>query len=660
MLQQFREFAERKWIRLIFALFLVIPFGLFGIDYYFKAPIGGDTIATVGSQRIGQQEFDNAIRRQTEQFRAQFGANFDATMMENPEFRRSVLDRLVSDRLLAAGAQGSGIRIGDKQLAERIKSEPVFHDEKGQFSRKSYEAIAKQEGLTPLGFDERLRESMRQANYRDAIVETAFVPRATLDNFIRLSEQTREVSVVNFAPEPFAAKVKVSPEQVKEYYEGHKAEFTLPEQARVEYLELSADALAAQTPVAAEDVKRMYDEQMKAGRWGQKEERKASHVLITVKPDAKDDEKKAAELKAKAIAAEVRKKGVSFAEVAKRDSQDPGSAQQGGDLGFFARGAMVKPFEDAAFAAKKGEIVGPVASDFGYHVIQVTDIRPERVKSLADATPEIEAEFKKSAATRKFAEVAEAFTNIVYEQPSSLKPAADLLKLNVLASGWFSKQFGAPPVLSNPKLLAEIFSDDAIKGKRNTSAVEVRPGTLVAARVLEHKPSELRALEGVQADILRRLQREEALKLAAVEGEAKLKVLQGGKDADVKWPAVLAVNKLKPGGIFPPVLDAVLRADAKKLPAYIGVSTPAGYSLVKVARVVDIAKIDDAKREGLGTQLRSAVAAQELEASLASVRGRVGVSVRKDALEKKDAEGAPVQSSAPAPRRPPSKFGGGS
>jgi len=658
-MMQFREFAERKIVRLFFALFLVIPFGLFGIDYYFKAPIGGDTIATVGSQRIGQQDFDNAIRRQTEQYRAQFGANFDATLMENPEMRRGVLDRLVGERLLAAGAQGSGIRIGDQQLAERIKGEAVFHDANGQFSRKNYEAIAKQEGLTPVGFDERLRENMRLSNYRDAIVETAFIPRATLDNFIRLSEQTREVSVVNIAPEPFLAKVKVGPEAVKEYYEAHKAEFTLPEQARVEYVELSSDALAAQVPVAAEDVKRIYDEQMKVGRWGQKEERKASHVLIAVKPDAKDDEKKAAEAKAKAIAAEVRKKGVVFAEVAKRESQDPGSAGQGGDLGFFASGAMVKPFEDAAFAAKKGEIVGPVASDFGYHVIQVTDIRPARVKSLADATPEIEAELKKNAAARRFAEVAEPFTNIVYEQPSSLKPAAELLKLNVQASGWFSKQFGAPPALSNPKLLAEIFSDDAIKAKRNTTAVEVRPGVLLAARVIEHKPSELRALEAVQADIQRRLQREEALKLAAAEGEAKLKDLQAGKEsAELKWPAVLAVNKLRPGGLFPPVLDAVLRADAKKLPAYVGVSTPAGYSLVRVARVIELEKIDDAKREGLATQLRSAVAAQELEASLASVRSRVGVSVRKDALEKKDAEGAPAQSSAPPPRRPPSKFGG--
>ncbi len=657
MLEQIREFGNKKIVRLIFALFLVIPFGLFGIDYYFKAPVGGDTIATVGPARIGQQEFDNAIRRQAEQFRQQFGGQFDASIMEKPEMRQGVLDRLVSERLLAVGAQQAGIRVGDKQLAERIRTEPAFHDASGNFSKKNYELIAKQEGLTPVGLDERLRENMRLTAYRDAITETAFVPRASLDNFIRLSEQTRELAVVNITPEAHLPKVKVTPEQLKAYYEGHKAEFTIPEQVRIDYLELSADALAAQVPVAAEEVRRVYDEQMKVGRWGTKEERKAAHVLIAVKPDAKEAEQKVAEAKARAIAAEVRRKGADFGAVAKRESQDPGSAPQGGDLGFFARGAMVKAFEDAAFGAKKGEIVGPVKSDFGWHVIQVTDIRPERVKSLADATPEIEAELKKGAAARKFVETAESFANIVYEQPSSLNPSADLLKLNVASSGWFSKALGAPPPVANAKLLGEIFADDAIKAKRNTSAVEVRPGVLVAARVVEHKPSELRAFETVQAEIQRRLQREEAMKLAQAEGEEKLKALQAGQDAGLKGPALLAVTRQKTGGLFPQVLDGALRADAKKLPAYVGVTTPAGYSLVKVERVIELAKIDDAKREGLGTQLRSAVAQQQLEASLSSVRARVGVSVRKDVLEKKDAGPAPQKTDTPPVPRAPSKFG---
>ena len=634
MLEQFREFGNKRIVRLLFALFLVIPFGLFGIDYYFRTPIGGDTLVSVGPARIGAQEYDNALRQQAEIYRQQFRGNFDQSLMDNPEIRRSVLDKLVAERLVAIGAQRAGVRIGDKELARRIAEEPFFQVD-GRFSKERYEMIAKGQGLTMVGLDERLREDYRQQQFRSAIVQTAIVPRATLDSFIRLSEQTREVSLVNLTPEAYLPKVTIKPEDVKAYYDKNVAEFTTPEQARVEYIELSTDALAAQLPVAQDEIVDLYKRGVEAGRFGQKEERKASHILLAVKADAPKAEKEAVEAKARAIAERVRKAPATFAEIAKKESQDPGSAAQGGDLGFFPRGAMVKAFEDAAYGAKKGDIVGPVASEFGYHVIQVTDVRPEKVKSLAEATPEIESQVRRQNASRRFAEVAEQFTNMVYEQPSSLKPAADTLKLGIQQSPWLTKGMPSLPVLSNPKLTAEIFSADAIKNKRNTSAVEVSPGVLVSARVIEHRPPQLKPFETVQADIQRRLQREEALKLARAEGEAKLKDLQAGKDAGLKWPAPLAVNRQKPGGLFPQAIDKVFRADAKKLPTYVGVETPAGYALVQVTKVIDVEKIDDAKREGMAARLRDSVAAQELEATLASVRGRVGVTMRKDALEKK-------------------------
>src|ERR1700694_258573 len=403
MLEHFREFAHKRVVRIFFAIFLIIPFGLFGIDYYFRSPVGGDAIANVGRARIGAAEFDQAIRQQAEGYRQQFRGQFDAAIMDNPEVRASVLDRLVGDKLIAIGAERAGIRMGDKQLAQRILTEPFFQVD-GQFNKERYELVARSQGLTTVGLEERLRQEYRQQEFRSSIVDTAFVPRATLDSFIKLSEQTREVSVVNLAPDAYLAKVKVTPEQVKAYYDAHAPEFTMPERARVEYVEMSLDALAARTPASAEEVKKVYDEEARAGKLGQKEERKASHILIMVKPDAKDAEKKAAQAKAQEIAARVRRNPASFADVAKKESQDPGSAAQGGDLGFFSRGSMVKPFEDAVFAAKKNEIVGPVASDFGYHVIRVTDIKPEKVKSLAEAGPQIEASLKKQAASRGFAE----------------------------------------------------------------------------------------------------------------------------------------------------------------------------------------------------------------------------------------------------------------
>jgi peptidyl-prolyl cis-trans isomerase D len=634
MLEQIREFGNKRIVRFLFALFLIIPFGLFGIDYYFHTPVGGDTVASVGSQRIGQVDLDQAVRQQAEIYRQQFRGNFDPALMENPEVKRAVLDRLIADKLVIVGSERAGVRIPDKVLAERIASEPGFQ-ENGRFSKERYEQIAKANNLTPVGLDERLRADFRQQTFRDAIAATAFVPKTSVEAFVKLSEQSREVSVVNLTPDQYMDKVKVTPEQVKSYYDSHAAEFTVPEQVRVEYVELSADALAAQVPVAAEDVKKLYEEGVAQGRFGDPEQRRASHILIAVKPGASEADKKAAHDKAQAIADQLRKNPKAFADVAKKESQDPGSAAQGGDLGLFGKGAMVKPFEDAAFGAKKDEIVGPVQSDFGWHVIKVTEIKPAKVKSLAEATPELEAQLKKSVAERKFVDAAENFTNLVYDQSTSLKPAADALKVQIRQSPWISKGQPSAPPFNNPKLLAEIFSGEAIKAKRNTSAIEISPGVLVAAHVVEHKDAQLKTFDTVKADIEKKLKRDEALKLAKAEGEAKLKELQAGKDAGLKWPEPLAVNRQRPGGLFPQVVDRAFRSDAKKLPAYVGTDTPAGYSLVKVTKVVEPEKIDEAQRDQLGSRLREAVAMEELEATLASLRERVGVKVKKDALEKK-------------------------
>jgi peptidyl-prolyl cis-trans isomerase D len=637
MLESLRKVTDNRIFRIIFALFLVIPFGLFGIDAYFKGgPTGGDTVATVGSARVTSGEYDQAVRQQTELYRQQFGRNFDASIMENPEVRRGVLDRLVNEKLLLVGANKNGMRLDDKTLADRISSTPEFQVG-GRFSRQRYEEIARANNLSPVGLDERLREDFSQQQFRRSFTETAIVPRSTVESFIRLTEQTRDVAVVNLTPDQYASQVKVTPDQVKAFYEANKAaRFTTPERVRVEFVELSLDALAAQAQAPAEEVKSIYEEGLKAGRWGTREERRASHVLIATKPDASEADKKAAQQKAQGIADAVRKNPKSFAEVAKKESQDPGSGAQGGDLGFFGRGAMVKPFEDAVYAAKKGDIVGPVQSDFGWHVIMVTDLKPEKVKSLAEATPEIEAQVKKGAAQRRFAETAEQFTNIVYEQPASLKPAAEMLKVAIQQSPWITKGQPAPhPLLGNPKLAGELFSDDVVKAKRNTAAIEVAPNTLVAARLLEHKPAEQRPFESVQAEIERQLQRDEAVKLAKADGEAKLKLLQEGKDAGVKWPAPLAVNRQKPGGLFPQVIDRAFRVDARKLPAYAGAESPMGYSLVQVTKVTQPEKIDEAQRTALGNQLRQAVSMVEMDAALDQLRRDVGVSVRKDALEKK-------------------------
>lgn len=632
MLETIRTAAQTWLAKLILAV-ITIPFAMWGIESYIQTPAGQDTVAKVGHEKISSQEFNDAVRQQLDQFKRQFGGNIDPSIMDNPEMRKSILDQLIDQRLFARASEQAGVKVSDDALRERLATEGMFLEE-GKFKPARYEEFLKSSGYNAKTFEALLRKDMERQAFAGSIANTAFVPKTSVDSFLKAAEQSREVALINFTPDQYTAQVKVAPEQVKAYYDQHQAEFTIPEQARVEYIELSADTLAPVVQVSADDIKKFYD--TNSARYIVKEERKASHILINAAASASEQVKKEAKDKADDLYAQLKKNPKLFAELAKKNSQDPGSAANGGDLGFFARGAMVKPFEDAVFKASKDELIPPVLSDYGYHIILVTDVRPEKGKSLAEATPEIEGELKKQAAQRRFAEVAEKFSNAVYEQSASLKAASEVSGLPVRQGPWISKGQSALAPFNNPKLSQALFSDDVLKNKRNTEAVEIAPSALVAARVVESKPSVVRPFEEVEKGIVARLTREEAGKLAKKEGEAKLQALREGKAADVKWPTLLAVSRANAGGLPPAVINAALTLDPKTLPAYTGVDNPAGgYSLIQVAKVVEAGPVDDAKQKAAQARLAQAVTQQEMQSLLAVVRAKSDVSIAKDALEKK-------------------------
>ena len=247
---------------------------------------------------------------------------------------------------------------------------------------------------------------------------------------------------------------------------------------------LALDSVAAQIEVSADEVKQFYEQNLK--QYAQGEERQASHILIAVDSKSSAEEKQAARAKAEELLKQVKQNPASFADVAKKYSQDPGSAAKGGDLGFFPRGAMVKPFEDAVFQMKVGEIAGPVESQFGYHIIRLTAVKG---RGLDDVKKQVELDLKRQKAGKKFSELAEQFNNLVFEQGDSLKPAADALKLPIQNSGWVSRSGSENKLLNNPKLLQAVFSEDAVKNKRNSEVIDVGNNTLVAARVIEYKPA---------------------------------------------------------------------------------------------------------------------------------------------------------------------------
>ena len=635
MLEAIRN-ATKTWIAKWILAAITIPFALWGVESYIKTPTGVNTIATVGEEKINSGEFNEAVRQQLEQFKRQFGPSIDASIMDNPQMRQSILDQLIDQRLFAKASQATGVKVSDTALRDRIASEVSFQ-ENGKFAQARYETYLKASGQTATMFEAQLRKDLERSQFASSIANTGITPAASVSGYLLASEQSREIAMLNITPDQFTAKVKVTPEQAKAYYETHQTEFTIAEQVKPEYVELSIDTIAPTVQAAADEIAAFF-ESNKTRFVQKKEERKASHILINAASNAPDALKKDAKAKADDLFAQLKKNIKVFPELAKTHSQDPGSGAAGGDLGFFSRGLMTKPFEDAVFKAAKGDLIGPVETEFGYHIILLNDIRPEVGKTLAEATPEIEGEIKKQKAQRKFAEIAEKFTNAAYEQSSSLKPAAEVAGLAIRQGPWISKGQGAAPPFNNPKLVQALFGDDVAKSKRNTDAIEIAANTLVAARVLEHKPSSVRPLAEVEKNIIAKLTREEAGKLAKADGEAKLAALQSGKAvADLKWPSLLAVSRNNPGGLPPPVIDAAMKLQAKTLPAYAGTENPGGgFSLIQVAKVIDAPAADEAKLKATRNRVAQAMSQQEMTSLLAQMRTKVDVTIAKDALEKKD------------------------
>lgn len=632
----FDAVRNNKRIVQIFLVLITLPFAFWGVESYIRNVGGGGDVASVGGSKISQQEFAQALREQQERMRAAMGREFNPAIFDTPEARQALLDSLVSQRLLLMQAAKSRLTVSDDRLREFLSTVPSLQED-GKFSMQRYDQALRAQGMTQAGFEAKLRQDLTLQQVVSAVSDSAIVSRAAMERLLAVQLEEREVSEVAIRSEQFSGQVKISAEAVKDFYEKNRKQFETPEQVRAEYVVLNPAALAEQISIGEDEIKSAYEKN--ARRYTTPEERRASHILIQVAKDAPEAEQKAARAKLDAILQQVKKSPNDFDKLAKEHSQDPGSAAKGGDLGFFGRGAMVKPFEDAIFSMKENQLSDVVRTDFGFHIVKVTGIRPEKTRSLDEARAEIAAELKAQAVAKKYAEVAEAFSNMVYEQSDSLKPAAEKFKLAIRQTGFFHKanRTAAGP-LGNDKLMAAIFSDDAIKNKRNTEAVEIAANTLVAARVLEHKPAELRPLDAVRADIEKKLAAEEAAKLAQKDGEAKLARLAKGESVGVTWSPAQSVSRQGAPGLAPEGLRAIFKAPSDKLPSYAGAQLPGGaYVLYRISQVrPGSASESDPRVKAQRMQLAQLSGAEDFNAYLAVLRERYPVETNKAALEAKE------------------------
>jgi peptidyl-prolyl cis-trans isomerase D len=607
---------------------IAITFAFFGLESYVRNFGSSSDVATIGDVKIDQREFQQALRQQQERLRAQLGEQFDARLLDTPEARQAALDDLINRRLLLLEASKRRLLVSNETVSSVISAVEAFQVD-GKFSNERYEMAASRQGLSPNGFFEQVRQDLTLQQLIGALSRSGITANTALDHLLALQTEKRDVSEVRLALDDYLGQVKLADDAAKKYYDANSEQFRLPEQAMAEYVVLSPETLGGEFTASDNDVKAWYDNHQ--AQYGVPEERRASHILIDSAKHGSDK----ARAKAEEVLAEVRKNPGDFAELARKYSDDPGSASQGGDLGFFERGAMVKPFADAVFAMNEGDISAIVQSDFGFHIIKLTGIHAAGIKPLAEVRRQIEAEMKKADAARRFAEADEDFRDMVWNRnPDSLTPAAEKFKLEIVRTGWLGRQPDpANGPLGNEKLLAELFSKESPDKKHNTQAVEIAPNTLVAARLIGHKPETMQPFEGLQASIETLLRHQEAQTLAVKDGETRLAALQNGEDKQ-SWSASKTVSRSDPRQIPPAAAPVVFRMNAGKLPGYAGVAIPGtGYALYRLNRIEPGPAIDAANRKAAQGQLANLASQEEISLYLTALRARYKVEINQKALE---------------------------
>ena len=585
----FESIRKHTKIAMLLLFLLIVPsFVLVGIDAsYFSG--SSPAVAHVDGADITQAEWDNAHRMESDRRRAE-QPQLDAKLLDTPEARYATLERMVRDRVLQAASKKMNMLTSDAKLARSLQEIPqiaALRKPDGTLDTEGYRALVAAQGMTPEGFEATMRRDLAVSQVLGGVLGSSFATAAQANAALDPLFQRREIQVAVFKTADFTGKVQPTDEDLQAYYKAHPEQFQQAEQATVEYVVLDIASLRDSIVLNEDDLRTYYKENV--DRMAGKEERRASHILITASKDAPAADREKAQARAVELLAQARKSPGSFAELAKKNSQDPGSATQGGDLGFFARGAMVKPFEDAAYALNKGDISEVVESDFGYHIIQLTDIKAPRKPSFEELRASMEADLKQQQAQRKFAEVAETFANTVYEQADSLQPVVDKLKLKIQTAKGVVRTpvAGANGALAHPKFLEALFSSDSLENKRNTEAVEFGTSQMVAGRVAEYTPARTLAYEEVQAQVRQRYVAEKAAELARKEGQAKRAAWAENAASATGLSAPMVVARDLPLNQPRAVLDAVLGANTDTLPAWTGVDLGAqGDAVAKVNRVV--------------------------------------------------------------------------
>ncbi|MDH3688563.1 MAG: SurA N-terminal domain-containing protein [Gammaproteobacteria bacterium] len=494
MLTEIRSRAT-GWIAWIIVIIITIPFALWGINSYFQGAAAAP-VATVNGSEIEYNTFQRSLSERRRVLAQSLGGNFSPDILSSPEFKRESLNEMITDLLVSQYVQENRFRVGDSQLAEEIQQTPSFQSD-GKFDPSLYENSLQRFGYSKAEYETQLRRSSAVRQIMEGFSESAFVTDRDTQTTLRLLQQKRDAQYVTINSSRFRESVSVADEEISKEFEKNQQDYRTESRLRVEYIELSVDSLAKNIEPSEQELRRKYEQN--AERYRSLERRRASHILITLPPEADDDQERTALETVESLLEQARG-GADFGELAREHSQDPGSASKGGDLGVIEVGVMVPEFERAAYTLSADEISDPVRTQFGYHIIKLTELVPPEVKSFETVRDEIRDEERRRQAGLQFIDLAETLRNLVYEQDESLEPAAEELELEVKTSGWFSRS-GGDGIAQHEAVIEAAFSDDVLLEGLNSEAVEIDINSIIALRKLDYEDSRVPPLEQVKDEV---------------------------------------------------------------------------------------------------------------------------------------------------------------
>lgn len=547
MLQTLRE-KMSGWIAIVIVALLAIPFAFFGMEQYLFQS-GGNFAAKVESppswwrsapdwwlvrklawksEEVSPEDFRRAFENERQRRRQAEGEQFDARGFESPESKREVLEALVDQKVLQLAAVRDGMAVGDDAVREEIQQIPGFLVD-GKFDAQRYQLALQAQGLSPQGFQELVREGLQQALLREQLAQSAFITPTEATRMMRLLAETRDVSFA-LLPAPAADTGAVTAKEIQDWFDAHRSELRAPERVTLEYVDIDGSALPP--PAAPDDASLQRRYEQEKARFVEPEQRLVSHILVPVAADADAAAQKAAEDKATQIAQQARAAGADFAALAKANPGDPGSAANGGELGWIRRdGSMVKPFEDAVFAAQAGSISDPVKSEFGWHVIQVREVKAGQQVPFESVREALAQEQAQADRERGFNDLVSGMIDEVNKNPTELAPAAKHANLAVQTAGPLARGEGEG-VVAMPAFQRAAFSEGLMQDGTVSDPIEIGPNRNVLIRVSAHEPERALTIGEARDRIIAAVRKERAA--ARVEADAAAIVEQLGKGGSLQ------------------------------------------------------------------------------------------------------------------------------